>query len=269
MRRTLELDLEDRLRPKRKLGKYRLVRRLGRGGFAEVWQAFDTIQQISVAMKVPKRGRLSRKEMARFQRETRLTASLDHPNIAALKNAEFIEDLLVAVYPLGKETLADRMTRRVGTPQALQIAEDLLAGLAHAHARGIIHCDVKPENVLLFANGQARLGDFGISKIAARTIASGSGSGTVGYFAPEQAFGRPSRKSDVFSAGLVIWRLLSGQLPKWPFAWPLPGARRVEARAGIGVVRVLRRALHLQSQKRFKSAQEMLAAWRAACPRLN
>jgi serine/threonine-protein kinase len=262
MRRIREL--EERLRPKRRFGKYRLVRRLGRGGFAEVWQAFDTVQQISVAMKVPLRGRLTPREMRRFQRETRLTASLDHPNIAGLKNAEFIDDLLVAVYPLGRETLADRMTRRVGTPLALQIADDLLAGLAHAHARGIIHCDVKPENVLLFSRGQARLCDFGISKLAARTIASGSGSGTVGYFAPEQAFGRPSRKSDVFSAGLVIWRLLSGQLPKWPFLWPLPGARRIEERAGLAVLRVLRRSLHVHSQRRFKSAHEMLAAWRVA-----
>ena len=172
--------------------------------------------------------------MRRFQREARLTASLDHPKVARLKNAEFIDDLLVATYPLGRESLADRLTRRLGTSKALSIACDLLEALAYAHQRGVIHLDVKPENILLFPHGPARLADFGLSKIAAKATCSGSGLGTVGYYAPEQAFGRPSRRSDVFSAGLVIWRLLSGILPTWPLrvatCWPDQGRAKSRTR---------------------------------------
>ena len=251
------------LKARRVLGKYRLVRHINTGGFCEVWQAYDRVENVSVALKVPIAGHLDDEEMKRFQRETRLTASLDHPNISLLKNAEFIDDLLVATYPLGRESLADRLQRRLGTEQALNIAEQLLEALAYAHGRGIIHCDVKPENVLLFDSGRARLTDFGISKIAACSQA-GSGLGTVGYYAPEQAFGRPTRASDVFSAGLVIWRMLSGTLPVWPFGWPAPGLARVQGKVDPAMVRVLRKAMSVKSGQRHADAGEMLAAFRKA-----
>ena len=205
--------------------------------------------------------------MRRFQREARLTASLDHPKVARLKNAEFIDDLLVATYPLGQESLADRLTRRMGTAHAISVATDLLEALDYAHRRGVIHLDVKPENILLFTGGPARLADFGLSKIAAQETCSGSGLGTVGYYAPEQAFGRPSRRSDVFSAGLVIWRLLGGVLPQWPFGWPPPGLAKVEQKTGPEVARVLRRAMQLDANKRFADAGEMLDSFRRALRR--
>jgi len=252
------------LKARQILGKYRLVRRVGSGGFCEVWQAYDRVENLSVALKVPLTGKLSQEDMRRFQRETRLTATLDHPHIAQLKNAEFVDGMLVAAFPLGEETLADRLTRRMGTKTALQVSTDLLQALAYAHKRGIIHCDVKPENILLFKGGHARLTDFGISKIAARTVLQGSGLGTVGYYAPEQAFGRPSRRSDVFSAGLVIWRVLSGQLPEWPFRWPAPAVARVESKVGRRVVRVLRRAMNVDASRRFSDANEMLEAFERA-----
>ncbi len=257
------------LRARRILGKYRLVRRLDSGGFCEVWQAYDRVENISVALKVPLSGTLDDGNMRRFQREARLTASLDHPNVARLKNAEFIDGLLVATFPLGKESLGDRLTRRIGTKLALEIAEDLLEALAYAHRRGVIHLDVKPENILLFQHGRARLADFGISKVAASTMCSGSGLGTVGYYAPEQAFGRPGRRSDVFSAGLVIWRMLSGTLPTWPFGWPAPGVERVETKAGTEMVRLLRRAMRLDAKHRFDNAGDMLVAYRKARRKLE
>ena len=250
------------LRARGILGKYRLVRRLDTGGFCEIWQAYDRVENISVALKVPIAGTLDEADMRRFQREARLTASLDHPKVARLKNAEFIDGLLVASFPLGQESLADRMTRRIGTKRALDIATDLLEALAYAHERGVMHLDVKPENILLFDGGAARLADFGLSKIAAKATCTGSGLGTVGYYAPEQAFGRPTKRSDVFSAGVVIWRLLAGALPSWPFAWPPPGLKRVESKAGPAAVRVLRRAMQLDAGKRFSDAGEMLRSFR-------
>lgn len=255
------------LRARGVLGKYRLIGLIDTGGFCEVWRAYDRVENISVALKVPITGTLDDANMRRFQRETRLTASLDHPKVARLKNAEFIDDLLVATYPLGEESLADRLTRRIGTKLAISIALDLLEALDYAHRRGVIHLDVKPENILLFAHGPARLADFGLSKLAARATCSGSGLGTVGYYAPEQAFGRPSRRSDIFSASLVIWRLLSGTLPEWPFSWPPPGLAKVEQKTGPEVARVLRRAMHLDANKRFGDAGEMLDAFGRALER--
>ena len=93
----------------------------------------------------------------------------------------------------------------------------------------VLHCDIKPENFILFADGTLKLTDFGIAKIARRTIEA-SGSGTVGYIAPEQALGRPSFRSDVFSLGLIFYQMFTKKLPQWPFAWPPPEYQRLSAR---------------------------------------
>jgi hypothetical protein len=148
---------------------------------------------------------------------------------------------------------------------ALDLAAQLLGGLAYAHSRRIIHCDVKPDNLILFENHRLRLTDFGISKVAARTLAA-SGSGTVGYCSPEQAMGRPSFRSDVFSAGLVIWRMLSGELPSWPFDWPLPGLGRLSRKVDRGMIALLRRSLEVDHRKRFADARAMESAFRRALP---
>ncbi len=124
--------------------------------------------------------------------------------------------------PLGEESLEERLARRLSLRTALDFGEQLLRAVSFAHEQHVIHCDVKPDNLLLFPDGRLRLTDFGISKVAHRTI-SASGAGTVGYMAPEQAMGRPSRRSDVFASGLVLWQMFSGRLPEWPFEWPLAG----------------------------------------------
>src|SRR5688572_26896533 len=115
-----------------------------------------------------------------FKKEVRVTAQLDHPNILAIKNASFVDDLFVIASPLAERTLDDRMQRRMSLKTAFEFVEQLLEALAYAHTRKIIHCDVKPENLLLFPDNRLRLADFGIAKVAMRTI-KGSGSGTVGY----------------------------------------------------------------------------------------
>src|SRR5690606_36135308 len=132
----------------------------------------------------------------------------------------------VIAVPLGKGSLADRMRKRMSMETFLDYARQMLSAVAHAHRHRIVHCDVKPENFLLFPDGRLRLADFGIAKIAQRTL-RGSGSGTIGYIAPEQAMVRPSFRSDVFSLGLILWQMLTGELPEYPFTWPLPGLQRL------------------------------------------
>ena len=150
-------------------------------------------------------------------------------------------------FPLGEQSLDDRLAKRMSLRTALDLGEQLLRAIAFAHENRVIHCDVKPDNLLLFPNNRLRLTDFGISKIAHRTI-SASGAGTVGYMAPEQAMGRPSARSDVFAAGIVLWQMFSGYLPEWPFDWPPPAYERMKRRVHPDMLAVLRRVAGAQAE---------------------
>lgn len=248
---------DKKLRARQLLGKYRIERRLGDGGFASVYQAADTIEGTRAALKIPHASHVDRDMMQQFKREVRLCAQLQHPNILPLKNAEIIDERFVMAFPLGDSTLAKRMEKRISTARAMSYIEQMLEAVAYAHDMGVIHCDIKPENIILFHDDTAMLSDFGISKIAVQTITA-SGSGTVGYIAPEQAMGKPSLRSDVFSLGLVAYRLLTGELPEWPFDWPPPGIDRLRRKAHPDLIKFLRRAIELNPRNRFRDAQQML-----------
>ncbi len=249
-----------------RLGKYRIRRKVATGGFATVYEAYDTIAGLPVALKVPHPGLVSKDTLSAFRREVRLTAGLDHPNILPVKDAGFIEGAFVIVYPLGGKTLADRMARRLSARRILSYAEQMLSAVAFAHQRRILHGDLKPENFILFDGDLLRLADFGIARVAQRTL-QGSGSGTVGYLAPEQALGKPSLRSDVFSLGLILCRMFSGRLPEWPFTWPPEGIERMQRQLHPDLIAFLRRALELDHRKRFADAERMLAAFRRLKPR--
>lgn len=256
------------LRARSRLGKYRIVSRLGSGGYAHVYRAYDTIEGIHVALKVPFGEAATGELLAAFRREIKLTARLDHPNILPIKNADVIGSQLVVVYPIGEETLDDRMTRRIALGTQVEYARQMIAALAYAHARRIIHCDVKPDNMILFPGNRLCLTDFGISKVGLRTMKA-SGSGTLGYMAPEQAMGRPSIRSDVFAASLILYRMFSGHLPEWPFDWPPKGIDRVRKGLPRGLAQMLRKGLELSSGKRFASAIQMQDAFTALLPALE
>jgi eukaryotic-like serine/threonine-protein kinase len=254
-------EVTDVLRPRQKLGKYRIERRLAVGGFASVYQAMDTIEGIRVALKIPRSQHVTEEVLNDFRHEVRLTAKLDHPNILPLKDASFIEDHFVIVFQLGERKLADRLRSRLSFEVAIDYAQQMLDAVSYAHRMNIIHCDIKPENFIVFPNNRLRLADFGIAKVAQRTI-KGSGSGSVGYMAPEQAMGRPSLKSDVFSLGLIFCRMLSGQWPEWPFAWPPPGYERLKRSAHPDLIDFLRRATEPNPRKRYRDAEQMRNAFR-------
>jgi eukaryotic-like serine/threonine-protein kinase len=255
------------LRPGQKIGKYKLRARLANGPYASVFRALDTLEGVHVALKIPHKGLVTKESLDDFSREVRLAAKLDHPNILGLKSADFIDGHLVIALPLGEESLEERLARRLSLKTALDLGEQLLRAVAFAHEQRVIHCDVKPDNLLLFPDGRLRLTDFGISKVAHRTI-SGSGAGTVGYMAPEQAMGRPSRRSDVFAAALVLWQMFSGQLPEWPFDWPLAGYEKLKVQLHPDMVAVLRRALEMKPSKRYADGGQMLAAYLRAKPKV-
>ncbi len=250
------------LRRGHRLGKYRIRGRLAQGGFADVYRAHDTIEGIDVALKVPLPGTTDPGMLEAFRREARVAAQLEHPNILPLKNADSTDGRFILSYPLGTSSLDDRMTRRLPLPLALSYGEQLLAALAHAHEQRVIHCDVKPENLILFGEERLRLADFGLAKVATGTITA-SASGTIGFMAPEQALGHPSARSDVFSAGLVIYRMLTGVLPQWPYDWPPPGHDRLQ-RTAPELGEVLARAIQVDARRRYRDAAQMLTAYRKA-----
>ena len=244
------------LRARQKIGKYRILGRIASGPLADVYRAYDTIQKIKVALKIPKPDENAGHE--EFLHEVRVATRLQHPNILSVLNASYIDEQFVIAMNLGEESLADRIERRTSTAVKLDLAGQGLAALAHAHEHKIIHCDIKPENFILFPGNCLKLADFGFAKLSLRTLKA-SGSGTIDYIAPEQAMGRPKFQSDVFSMGLVLYRLFSGKLPEWPFTWPMAGHEMLKARVRPELIEVLKKAIQLDPAKRYRTAVQMYA----------
>ncbi len=256
------------LRVRQHLGKYRIDGRIAEGGFAAVFKAFDTIAGLPVALKVPNAGVMTKEVLANFRHEVRLNSKLDHPNILPVKDAGFVDGVFVIAYPLGDRTLGDRLERRLSMKLAVDFVEQMLAAVAFAHTKRVMHCDIKPENFILFPGNRLRLADFGIAKIARRTIEA-SGSGTVGYLAPEQAMGKPSFRSDVFSLGLILYRMFAGHLPEWPFDWPPAGYDRLRRNLHPDVIRFLQRSMQVDHRKRFTDAVQMAEQFKRLKGRLQ
>ncbi|MDP3911384.1 MAG: serine/threonine-protein kinase, partial [Gemmatimonadales bacterium] len=248
------------LKARQKLGKYTIRKRLAEGGFAQVYDAFDTIEGMRVAVKIPHRHLVTPHMLEDFRKEARTAAVLDHPNILPIKNAQFIDGQFAIIYPLGDCTLADRLGRRMAMATRIMLVEQMLEAVAYAHHRRIIHCDLKPDNFILFPGPRLRLTDFGSSRVFHKTV-MGSGSGTVGYVAPEQAMGKPTLRSDVFSLGLIIYDLFTGTLPEWPYEWPPQGLSRLRQVVHPGFIALIRRAMNVQQARRFENAIQMLAAF--------
>ena len=254
------------LRSRQRLDKYRIEGRIAEGPFASVYRAYDTIEGVRVALKIPHPHLADDEFLEEFRKEVRLTARLEHTNILPVKNASFVRDRFVIVSPLGHQTLADRLQKRIAFRTAMDYAEQMLEAVAHAHDHKIIHCDIKPENVILFPEGHLRLADFGIAKVARHTLNNASGSGTIGYVAPEQAMGQPSYSSDVFSLGLILYRMFSGQLPTWPYDWPAPGYEKLRGRVHPRLIELLKRSIDPKPARRYQDAEQMLSTFERIKP---
>jgi serine/threonine-protein kinase len=142
--------------------KYRIGRRLGEGRFAAVYQAYDTVEGVRVALKAFSGDALSTEI---FAHEARMAARLQHPNVVPLKTAEVVGGQRFLVTELGDRSLADALVRPRSTRFALHVFHGVLRGLAYAHSQGIIHRDIKPENILLYRDGQVKIADFGVSRM--------------------------------------------------------------------------------------------------------
>ncbi len=204
----------------RTVSHYRIVGRLGAGGMGEVYRADDTRLKRTVALKfLP--PELTRDEEAkrRFQLEAEAAASLDHPNICTIYEVGDTEDgrLFIAMACYVGQTMKARLARGPLPPaEAVWIAAQAAAGLAHAHAKGIVHRDVKPANLMLQPDGGVKVLDFGLAKRAGQPTRTKDGStlGTVAYMSPEQASGgKVDARTDVWSLGAVLYEMVTGKVP--------------------------------------------------------
>jgi eukaryotic-like serine/threonine-protein kinase len=205
------------------LGRYRLRRRLGTGGFATVWLAQDERLDRQVAVKILPRARVAGGGGGRFEREARAAARLAHPGIVTLYEAAVDDEGAYLVSELVHGATLDQLLRdgRLSDRDVVRIGIALCDALAHAHAHGVIHRDVKPSNVLVPEHpttpaGLARLTDFGVARVIDGDTLTRTGDviGTEAYMAPEQAQGLPAgAPADLFSLALVLYEALSGTNP--------------------------------------------------------
>jgi serine/threonine protein kinase/Tol biopolymer transport system component len=199
---------------------YQIVERLGGGGMGVVYKARDLRLDRTVALKflAAQRG-APEEQKRRFIREAKAASSLDHPNICTIFEIGETEDgaLFIAMAFYEGETLRDRLVRGpLAVAEAVEIAAQIAAGLARAHERGIVHRDVKPANVILTADGQVKLLDFGIAKLSdqSRLTRAGTAMGTTAYISPEQFFGElAGPPADIWSLGVLLYQSVTGRLP--------------------------------------------------------
>lgn len=196
------------------VGKYRIDRPLGNGGFGAVYLAEDTMIGKQVALKVPHRQNQALEELAA---EAKLMAPLSHPNIVSVLTAERDAEgifFIVMEYVEG-ESLAERLTRdgQIDEPQAVTWSIQISDAVRYAHSKNLLHRDLRPSNVLLAQDGTAKVVDFSISRLLERDPYASTRIGSPPYMAPEHFQGRATFASDLYSIGVMMYEMVTGVLP--------------------------------------------------------
>ena len=199
--------------------RYKILDHLGTGGMATVWLGYDTILDRQVAIKTFKIDANDEDAVKRFNREAKAVTSLSHPNIVSIYDVENEGEFyyLILEYVEGM-TLKDYMVKnpRIPIETIVHIAKQIAAGLSHAHQNGIIHRDIKPQNILMNENLTCKITDFGIARAYGDTTLTQTNQmlGTVYYLSPEQARGNvATAQSDIYSLGILIFEMITGQIP--------------------------------------------------------
>ena len=199
--------------------RYKILDHLGTGGMATVWLGYDTILDRQVAIKTFKIDANDEDAVKRFNREAKAVTSLSHPNIVSIYDVENEGEFyyLILEYVEGM-TLKDYMIKnpRIPIETIVHIAKQIAEGLSHAHQNGIIHRDIKPQNILMNENLTCKITDFGIARAYGDTTLTQTNQmlGTVYYLSPEQARGNvATAQSDIYSLGILIFEMITGQIP--------------------------------------------------------
>jgi hypothetical protein len=263
-------------------GRYEVEDLVGTGGMSSVYRARDNVLERKVALKILHDHYSSDPEyVERFRREARAIARLNHPNIVTvIDRGELGRHQFIVFEHVAGENLKNLVRRRGPLPvdEAVALTAQIAQALAFAHEHGVVHRDVKPQNVLIDENGTAKVTDFGI----ARSIDPGEGLtetgtvlGTSGYIAPEQASGRRvDSRSDQYSLGVVLYELLTGEPPysgdnvmalaMKHLHEPVPRVRERRRDVPASVEAIVSRAMAKRPEDRFPSTDDMVAALQAA-----
>jgi eukaryotic-like serine/threonine-protein kinase len=260
--------------------RYRVVKRLGSGGMADVYCAEDSQLGRRVALKVlHMRFAEDREFVERFHREASSAAGLQHPNIVAIfDRGEWDGTYYIAMEYVEGRTLKEIVREKAFAPPeaAIDITLQILRAARYAHKRGIVHRDIKPHNVLIDHEGRVRVTDFGIARAGTSDMTeTGSIMGTAQYISPEQAQGRPvDARSDLYSVGVVLYELLTGRVPfdaETPVTVALmqvnePPIPPMEIKPDIppALDAIVMRALEKDPARRFADADEFIAALESA-----
>ncbi|CUH94222.1 putative membrane protein [Propionispora sp. 2/2-37] len=200
--------------------RYTILEHVGGGGMADVYRAHDKLLDRSVAVKVL-RSQFTHDEefVTRFRREAQAAAKLSHPNIVNIYDVGQAEDTYYIIMEyISGETLKDRIIRNETLPveMTVRVILEIAEALEHAHQNDLVHCDIKPHNILITRTGRVKVTDFGIAKAVTSATMNHTGTilGSVHYFSPEQAKGEMvSAKSDIYSLGVVMYEMLTGTVP--------------------------------------------------------
>ena len=268
----------DNLIGKRLDGRYSIESLVGVGGMANVYRGTDLKTGNQIAVKVLKDEFLDNEELVRrFKNESKAISILSHPNIVKVYDVSVTDKLqyIVMEYVDGI-TLKEYLKQRGGAltwKETVHFATQILSALQHAHSKGIIHRDVKPQNIMLLADGSIKMMDFGIARFsrAQSQTVSDTAIGSVHYISPEQAKGeRTDARTDIYSVGVMLYEMLSGRLPfdgdgavsiaiMQISEKPKPLAE-IAPQTPAGLRQITEKAMEKDPDKRYQSAQEMLAA---------
>ena len=268
----------DNLIGKRLDGRYSIESLVGVGGMANVYRGTDVKTGNQIAVKVLKDEFLDNEELVRrFKNESKAISILSHPNIVKVYDVSVTDKLqyIVMEYVDGI-TLKEYLKQRGGAltwKETVHFATQVLSALQHAHSKGIIHRDVKPQNIMLLADGSIKMMDFGIARFsrAQSQTVSDKAIGSVHYISPEQAKGeRTDARTDIYSVGVMLYEMLSGRLPfdgdgavsiaiMQISEKPKPLAE-IAPKTPAGLRQITEKAMEKDPDKRYQSAQEMLAA---------
>lgn len=261
--------------------RYKIEKKIGGGGMANVYLANDTILNRDVAIKVLRMEYANDQEfITRFDREAQAATSLSHPNIVNIYDVGEEEDILYIVMEYVEGLTLKEYIQQHGpieVDKALDIMKQITAAIAHAHANDLVHRDIKPQNILLDPNGQVKVTDFGIAIALSATALTQTNSilGSVHYLSPEQARGGLATKiSDIYSLGIVFFELLTGRLPfsgETPVSIALkhlqndtPSVRRFNQSVPQSVENIVLKATDKDPFHRFQTVYEMDEALEAA-----
>lgn len=268
----------DNLIGKRLDGRYLIQSLVGVGGMANVYRGVDEKTGNAIAVKVLKEEFLDNEELVRrFKNESKAISILDHPNIVKVYDVSVTDKLqyIVMEYVDGI-TLKEYLKQRGGAltwKETVHFATQVLGALQHAHSKGIIHRDVKPQNIMLLADGSIKMMDFGIARFsrAQSQTVSDKAIGSVHYISPEQAKGdKTDARTDIYSVGVMLYEMLSGRLPFdgdgavsiaiMQISDKAKPLAQVAPNVPEGLRQITEKAMEKDPAKRYQSAQEMLDA---------